>query len=72
MSQNGQVVWKDSCKEIHTLKIIWIVQAKANSEKMAELTIFYYLYDNISDDGVDQKKVQIYIKDYSKYGFTSL
>ena len=40
--------------------VIWIVQAKANSEKMAELTISYYLYeiryDDISDMEVYQKK----------------
>ena len=40
--------------------VIWIVQANANSEKMAELTISYYLYeiryDDISDMEVYQKK----------------
>lgn len=44
---------------------------------MAEPTIFYYSHEIhydivISDKGVDGGKVQIYKKDYLKYGFTSL
>ena len=56
--------------------VIWIVQAKANSEKMAELTISYYLYeiryDDISDMEVYQKKSLNLLKKKSKHGFTSL